>query len=416
MAKKNYLFHTAERLMRYVQIDTQSDPDSKTFPSTEKQKHLSAQLVQELLDMGIQDAHLDVHGYVYATIPSNSLKKVPAICFLAHVDTAPDCSGTGVHPILHQDYQGSDIVLPDDPEQILTPQKYSYLLEHVGHDIITAGGKTLLGADDKAGVAIIMSMAAWLMKHPEIIHGSVKIVFTPDEEVGRGTENINVPYIAAVAGYTLDGGKYGSLEEETFSADAAKIIIHGISAHPGSAKGVMVNAVKIAADIVAALPRDEWSPETTVDRQGFVHPLRVSGTAETAEVEFLIRDFEEVGLSAHSARLNNLVQKIVTDYPGAHFEFSIREQYRNMKSVLDQHPEIVQNAEDAYRRCNIPVIKEPVRGGTDGSRLSFMGLPCLNLFTGMQAIHSKHEWVGVKDMEESTRMLIELVKIWEEKR
>ena len=415
MTNKSYPYGTAERLMRYVRIDTQSDPLSPSFPSTEKQKQLSVLLVKELKEIGVTDAHLDEHGYVYASLPSNTLKEVPGVCFLAHVDTAPDCSGTGVNPFLHKDYNGEEIVLPDDAAQIITIQQYPYLLEHKGYDIITAGGKTLLGGDDKAGVAIIMSMAAWLMKHPEIKHGPVKLVFTPDEEVGRGTEKIDVPKIGAYAGYTLDGGKYGSLEEETFSADGVKIIIQGISAHPGSAKGTMVNALKIAADIITALPRNEWSPENTEHREGFVHPLRVNGTAESAEVEFIIRDFQEEGLKNHEERLKKIAEQILSDYPGASFEFQIREQYRNMKSVLDQHPQIVAYAEEAYRRCEIPLIKEPVRGGTDGSRLSFMGLPCLNLFTGMQAIHSKHEWIGVRDMEESTRMLVELVKIWEEK-
>jgi tripeptide aminopeptidase len=258
-------------------------------------------------------------------------------------------------------------------------------------------------------------MAAFLMQHPEILHGDIKLVFTPDEEVGRGTEHIQVEKIGAVAGYTLDGGSFGSLEEETFSADAVKIIIHGVSAHPGSAKGIMVNALKIASDIIGALPRMEWSPETTEKREGFVHPLHVNGIPEQASIDFIVRDFETTKLAEHEQRLKKMAEKVMLGYPGASMEFQIREQYRNMKVVLDQHPRIVQFAEEAYQQCNIPVIKEPVRGGTDGSRLSFMGLPCLNLFTGMQALHSKHEWIGVKDMEASTQMLIRLVQIWEEK-
>lgn len=411
----NYPYGTADRLMRYVQIDTQSDPHSVSFPSTDKQKNLSLLLVHELLSKGIKDAHLDQYGYVYATIPSNSAKNTPVICFLAHVDTAPDCSGTNIKPLLHHNYQGQDLVLPDDHTQVISASQYPYLSQHIGHDVITASGNTLLGADDKAGVSIIMSMAAWLMHHPEIKHGDIRIVFTPDEEVGRGTEHIDVNKIGAVAGYTLDGGQYGSLEEETFCADALKIIIHGISAHPGSAKGIMVNALKIASDVITALPRLEWSPETTEKREGFVHPLHVNGTAEQAEIDFIVRDFDESMLSVHEQRLQSIAEKILTAYPGARMDFQIKEQYRNMKSVLDQNPKIVQYAEEAYQNCNIPVIKEPVRGGTDGSRLSFMGLPCLNLFTGMQALHSKHEWIGVKDMEASVRMLIELVQIWEEK-
>jgi tripeptide aminopeptidase len=411
----NYSYGTADRLIRYVQIDTQSDPHATCFPSTEKQKNLSSLLVNELLSIGIKDTHSDEYGYVYATIPSNSPKKVPVVCFLAHVDTAPDCSGTNVKPLLHHNYQGQDLELPDDHTQVIRASQYPYLSHHVGHDIITASGNTLLGADDKAGVSIIMSMAAWLMHHPEIMHGDIRIVFTPDEEVGRGTEHIDVIKIGAVAGYTLDGGQYGSLEEETFCADAVKIIIHGISAHPGSAKGIMVNALKITSDIMAALPRHEWSPETTEKREGFVHPLHVNGTAEQAEIDFIVRDFEASGLLIHEQRLKSIAEKVLASYPGSSMDFQVREQYRNMKSVLDQNPDIVRYAEEAYVKCNIPIIKEPVRGGTDGSRLSFMGLPCLNLFTGMQALHSKHEWIGVKDMEASVGMLIALVQIWEEK-
>ncbi|MFN5334826.1 MAG: peptidase T [Bacteroidota bacterium] len=411
----NYPYGTADRLIRYVQIDTQSDPHATCFPSTEKQKNLSALLVNELLSIGVEDAHLDEYGYVYATIPSNSPKNVPVICFLAHVDTAPDCSGTDVKPLLHVNYQGKDIVLPEDDTQVILSSQYPYLAQHLGHDIITASGKTLLGADDKAGVSIIMSMAAWLVQHPEISHGDIKIVFTPDEEVGRGTEHIDIKKIGAVAGYTLDGGQYGSLEEETFCADAVKIMIRGISAHPGSAKGIMVNALKVASDLIGALPRNEWSPESTEKREGFVHPLHVNGTAEQAEIDFIVRDFEPAVISIHEQRLKSIAEKVLANYPGASMDFQVREQYRNMKSVLDKNPDMVRYAEEAYRKCNIPIIKEPVRGGTDGSRLSFMGLPCLNLFTGMQALHSKHEWIGVKDMEASVGMLIELVQIWEEK-
>jgi tripeptide aminopeptidase len=411
----NYPYGTADRLIRYVQIDTQSDPHATCFPSTEKQKNLSALLVNELLSIGVEDAHLDEYGYVYATIPSNSPKNVPVICFLAHVDTAPDCSGTDVKPLLHLNYQGKDIVLPEDDTQVIFASQYPYLAQHLGHDIITASGKTLLGADDKAGVSIIMSMAAWLVQHPEISHGDIKIVFTPDEEVGRGTEHIDIKKIGAVAGYTLDGGQYGSLEEETFCADAVKIMIRGISAHPGSAKGIMVNALKVASDLIGALPRNEWSPESTEKREGFVHPLHVNGTAEQAEIDFIVRDFEPAVISIHEQRLKSIAEKVLANYPGASMDFQVREQYRNMKSVLDKNPDMVRYAEEAYRKCNIPIIKEPVRGGTDGSRLSFMGLPCLNLFTGMQALHSKHEWIGVKDMEASVGMLIELVQIWEEK-
>jgi tripeptide aminopeptidase len=411
----NCKYGTADRLMRYVQIDTQSNPDSETFPSTEKQKHLSSLLADELQAMGIANAHMDEYGYVYATIPSNSYKNIPAVCFCSHVDTAPDCSGTNVKPILHTNYDGGDIVLPDDATQIISPEKYPYLKKHIGKDIITASGKTLLGADDKAGVSIIMSTAAYLMQNPEIKHGTVKILFTPDEEVGKGTAKLDMQKLEATVGYTLDGGELGDLEDETFSADGVEIVIHGVIAHPGTAKGIMKNAIKIATQIIEALPKEEWSPETTEKREGFVHPTDINGGTENATIKFIVRDFTEEGLLAHEARLKSIAEGILNQYPDCSMEFLIKEQYRNMKQVLDKHPQIVSNAEEAYRRCGFTIRKESIRGGTDGSLLSYMGMPCPNLFTGMHAIHSKHEWIGVHDMEEATRMLIELVQVWEEK-
>lgn len=408
-------FGTADRLMRYVQIDTQSDPVSMSAPSTEKQKNLSALLAVELRELGLADAHMDEFGYVYATIPATTQKEVPVICFCAHVDTAPDCSGTLVQPLLHKNYQGGAIVLPDDESQVISPEKYPYLRQHIGKDVITASGLTLLGSDDKAGVAIIMSMAAWLQQHPDVPHGTIKILFTPDEEVGRGTEHANLEKLGAVAAYTLDGGELGTLEDETFSADGVKITVHGVIAHPGYAKGVMVNALKIAGEILSALPKQEWSPETTEKRQGFVHPVGISGIAEKATIEFIIRDFTVEGLLQHEQRLKQIAGQVLSAYPNCYMDFEVREQYRNMKQVLEQHPHIVAYAEEAYRRCGLTVVKEPIRGGTDGSRFSYMGLPCPNLFTGMQAIHSKHEWIGVSDMEASAAMLVELVKVWEEK-
>lgn len=409
-----YQYGTAERLMRYVQLDTQSDPNSNTTPSTEKQKQLSQLLVQELLQMGITDAHMDAYGYVYATLPATTDKQVPVVCFCAHVDTAPDCNGTGVRPILHENYNGGVLVLPDDPTQVLDPERLPYLLQHRGQSIITASGTTLLGADDKAGVAIIMSMAAWLQQHPEIPHGTIRLLFTPDEEVGRGTEHVDLKKLGADVCYTLDGGERGMLEDETFNADAARIVFNGISAHPGYAKGVLVNALKVAARFIASLPAEGWSPETTENREGFAHPVSCWGTAEQAVVEFILRDFTTDGLQQHAQRLQALAQAAVDQYPGSSMTFELREQYRNMKQVLDRHPQVVAYAEEAYRRCGISVRKEPIRGGTDGSRLSYMGLPTPNLFTGMQNIHSKLEWVGVSDMELATRVLIELVQVWEQ--
>jgi tripeptide aminopeptidase len=414
MATENK-YGTAERLMRYVQVDTQSDPESNNSPTTEKQKDLSKILVEELLKMGIADAHMDAYGYVYATIPSTSDKNVPVVCFCSHVDTAPDCSGTSVKPILHKNYGGSDIVLPDDETQIISPSKYKYLKQHIGKDIITASGTTLLGADDKAGVAIIMSMANYLVQHPEIKHGTIKLLFTPDEEVGKGTDKVDLEKLGATVAYTLDGGELGTLEDETFSADGVKIIVHGVIAHPGYAKEILVNALKIAGEILVALPKTEWSPETTEKRQGFVHPVSVNGIAEKASIDFIVRDFTIEGLLQHEARLKNIAEEVLKQYANCTMEFIVKEQYRNMKQVLDQHPLIVANAVEAYDRCGLKVVKEPIRGGTDGSRLSYMGLPCPNLFTGMQAIHSKHEWIGVDDMEQSANMLVELVQVWEEK-
>ncbi len=411
----DYAFTVTERFMRYVQIDTQSDPLSNTHPTTAKQKDLAVLLAAELQSMGLADAHTDEFGYVYATIPSNSAKQVPVVCFCSHMDTAPDCSGTHVKPILHTNYSGSDIVLPDDTTQVLSTQDYPYLKEHIGNAIITASGNTLLGADDKAGVAIIMDMAHYLITHPEIKHGTIKILFTPDEEVGKGTAKVDLKKLGADFGYTLDGGEAGTMEDETFSADGASITIHGIIAHPGAAKGKMVNALKIAGEVLAALPKNEFSPETTEGREGFVHPVRVDGIAEKATIEFIIRDFITGKLAEHEARLEKIAQEVIAKHAGASMEFKVWEQYRNMKEVLDHFPAIVANAVEAYQRLGITALNEPIRGGTDGSRLSFMGLPCPNLFTGMQAIHSKKEWIGVKDMQLAVSMVCTLVQVWEEK-
>ncbi len=412
---KDYSFTVAERFIRYVQIDTQSDPQSNTSPTTEKQKNLSSLLAEELWTIGLTDAHTDEFGYVYTTIPSNTDKQVPVICFCSHVDTAPDCSGTNVKPILHKNYNGEDIVLPDDKAQVISVKDYPYLKEHIGHDIITASGLTLLGADDKAGVAIIMDLANYLVTHPDVKHGTIKILFTSDEEVGKGTANLDLKKLGANYAYTLDGGEAGTFEDETFSADGVKIIINGVIAHPGYAKDKMINALKIAGEILAALPKNEFNPETTSGREGFVHPVAVNGIAEKATIEFIVRDFETINLSKHEARLRATADNVIKDYPKASLQFEVYEQYRNMKEVLDKNPQVVDNAKEAYKRAGLEVRNEPIRGGTDGSRLSFMGLPCPNIFAGMQAIHSRHEWVGVKDLEKATEVLVELVQVWEEK-
>lgn len=402
--------------MRYVQIDTQSDPNSDAHPTTEKQKDLSKILRQELLEIGLTDAVVDDYGYVYATVPSNTDKKeVPAICFCSHVDTAPDCSGTNVKPILHENYNGSDIVLPDDNTQVLKMLDAPYLKEHIGHEIITASGLTLLGADDKSGVAIIMQAAKTLIENPDIKHGDIKIVFTPDEEVGKGTAKIDMEKVGAKYGYTLDGGEAGSLEDETFSADAAVITVHGISAHPGYAKGSLVNATKVVGAILDALPKNEWSPETTEKREGFVHPVSMGGIAEKSHINFIVRDFTVEGLKAHHERLQKLATEVVGRFPGAKMDYTIHEQYRNMKEMLDQCSHVVEYAKEAISRAGLKLKIESIRGGTDGSRLSYMGMPCPNIFTGMQGIHSKLEWIGVKDMVKATETIVHLCGIWEER-
>jgi len=406
----NYKSAVADRLMRYVAIDTQSDASSPTQPSTEKQKDLSRLLVEELRTMGVADAELDEHGYVYATLPA-TVDGAPVICFCAHVDTAPDASGTGVMPILHRAWDGTDIVLPDDPTVVISKTEHPYLRERVGDDIITASGTTLLGADDKAGVAVIMDAARYLLEHPEIKRGAVRILFTPDEEIGRGVAAVDMQKLGADFGYTLDGGERGHLEGETFSADAVTVTFGGVSAHPGYAKGKMKSALKAAAHFVAMLPTDEWSPETTEDMQGFVHPMKIEAALEKATVQFIVRDFDTAQLAAHEERLRRILAECLRLHPGVSADFKVEEQYRNMREVLDGHPQVMANAEEAYRRAGLEPVRMAVRGGTDGSRLSFMGLPCPNIFTGEMAIHSKQEYVSVQDMEKSVEVLVHLSQI-----
>ncbi|MDQ2718379.1 MAG: peptidase T [Bacteroidota bacterium] len=404
----------AERFMRYVQIDTQSDPKTGLHPSTEKQKDLSRMLEEELKLMGIS-AETDTNGYVYAKIPSNSEKEIPVICFCSHLDTAPDCSGSHVKPILHKSYDGEDIILPDDKGQVLSTFNHPYLKEHIGRDIITASGTTLLGADDKSGVAAIMQAAEFLMINPSIKHGEIKILFTPDEEIGEGTAKLNMDKLAADFGYTLDGGQAGSLEDETFSANAATIVINGVISHPGYAKNKLVNALKIGGEILHALPTIEWAPEVTEKKEGFVHPVRFEGISEKATLEFIIRDFDDEKLEVHGERLKEIAENIVSHYLGASIEFSIHEQYRNMKKILDENPQVTAYAAEAINRVGLDVTTESIRGGTDGSKLSYMGLPCPNIFTGMQGIHSKQEWIGVNDMARAAETIVHLCMIWEEK-
>ncbi|HTE25757.1 peptidase T [Flavitalea sp.] len=412
---ENYEYTVAERFTRYAAIDTQSDPNSTSQPSTEKQKDLSRLLVQELKVMGIMDAELDEYGYVYATIKSNSEKQVPVVCFCAHVDTAPDSSGTNVKPLIHYDYDGSDIVLPDDPAQIITTAEHPYLLQKKGDDIITASGTTLLGADDKAGVAVIMDMANYLAQNPLFKHGDIRILFTPDEEIGRGVNKVDIQKLGAEVGYTLDGGELGSYEDETFSANGMKLVFHGISAHPGYAKGSMVNAMKVAANFLDSLPKDEFSPETTDGRYGFVHPVAMEGSVEKATVQLILRDFYTHKVDAYIDYIKQKAGDALELFPGAQVEYFPEEQYRNMKEIIDQHPRISAFAHEAIARAGVKVIEHSARGGTDGSRLSFMGLPCPNIFTGEMAFHGKHEYVSIQDMQKSVQTIVHLAGIWEEK-
>jgi tripeptide aminopeptidase len=408
--------HTAtERFLRYVVIDTQSDPASPTCPSTEKQKNLGRLLVAELQAMGIGDAHLDDCGYVYATIPANTGKKVPVICFCSHMDTSPDCTGKDVKPQLVRNYRGGDIVLPGDPTQIIRASEHPALASQIGHDIVTSDGTTLLGADNKAGLAEIMDAAHFLIDNPQIKHGAIKILFTPDEEIGRGVDKADLNKLGADFAYTIDGETAGHIEDETFSADGATIIIEGVSTHPGFAKGKMEHAIKIAAAIVDRLPKDNCSPETTEGKQGFLHPISINGALENATLGFIVRDFTDEGLKAKEVLLENIVRDVMKGFPRSTYRLEIKPQYRNMKQVIDAHPEIIDNAMEAIRRTGLKPVKSSIRGGTDGSRLSFMGLPCPNIFAGEHAFHSRLEWVSRQDMEKAMQTIVHLAMIFEER-
>jgi tripeptide aminopeptidase len=408
--------HTVtERFLRYAVIDTQSDPASSTCPSTAKQKDLGTLLARELQEMGIRDAHLDEHGYVYATIPANTDKRVPVICFCSHMDTSPDCTGKDVKPQIVRNYRGGDIVLPADPTQVIRAAEHPALTDQIGHDIITTDGTTLLGADNKAGLAEIMDAAQFLIDNPQLKHGVIKILFTPDEEIGRGVDKADLKKLGADFAYTIDGETAGNIEDETFSADAATITIEGVSVHPGFAKGKMQHAIKIAAAIVDRLPKDTCSPETTEGKQGFLHPIGITGALEKATVSFIVRDFTDAGLKEKEALLEAIVKAVMKDFPRSTYRIDIKQQYRNMKQVIDAHPDIIDNAMEAIRRTGLAPVKSSIRGGTDGSRLSFMGLPCPNIFAGEHAFHSRLEWVSVQDMEKATQTIVHLAMIWEER-
>jgi len=412
---KKYAHTVTERFIKYAQVDTESDPNSDSFPSSMKQKDLAKILVEELLAIGVTDAEMDEWGYVYASIPATSNKKVPTICFCAHVDTAPDCSGKDVKPILHKNYDGNPIALPDAADQVITTDTHPYLKEKIGDDIITASGTTLLGADDKAGVAIIMDFAHFIVNHPEIEHGTIRILFTPDEEVGSGVDHINMDRLNADFGYTLDGGELGSIEDESFSADAVDIVINGVATHPGYAKNKLINAIKVASEFMDQLPKDSWSPETTEHREGFVHPTYFNGVLEKASLGFIIRDHDTSKLAQYEDRLKAILDSVISKYKGVTAEFKVKEQYRNMKEVIKDVPFVTDNAIEAMKREGIEPKPVIIRGGTDGSRLSFMGMPCPNLFTGEMGIHSRQEYVSVQDMEKAVRMMVQLIMIWNEK-
>jgi tripeptide aminopeptidase len=408
----NYKHSVEYRFIKYAKIDTTADPESTTFPSSMKQKDLAKVLVDELNGLGVSDVEMDEWGYVFGTIPANIDKKVPTICFCAHIDTAPDCSGTNVKPIVHRNWDGSDIVLPDDNSQVITTTKHPYLKERIGDDIITASGLTLLGADDKAGVACIMDFTNYCMSNPDYKHGEIRILFTPDEEVGRGVDYLDMKKVNADYGYTLDGGELGSIEDESFSADAVTIKITGVSAHPGYAKNKLVHSIKVASDFINRLPKDSWSPETTSGREGFVHPTSIKGELEQTTITFIIRDHITSKLKEYEDRLKSILDDTIANYKGINATLEVKEQYRNMKEVIKTVPFVTDYAIEAMKNVGIEPKPVIIRGGTDGSRLSFMGLPCPNLFTGEMGIHSKHEYVSVQDMQKAVKTMVEMISIW----
>ena len=411
----NFNYTVLERFIKYVQIDTQSDYYSKSFPSTAKQLELSKLLVKELQEIGINNAYVDEFGYVYGKLPSNSDKNVPKICFCSHVDTSPDCSGLNVKPIVHYDYDGSDIILPDDASVVIKLEEHPDLAQQIGNDIVTASGLTLLGADNKAGVAEIMDAIRFLVDHPELKHGEISILFTPDEEIGRGVDHVDMQKVDADFGYTIDGEMAGTFEDETFSANGLSVIINGISAHPGFAKDKMISALKVASEIIVALPQDRLSPESTSGKEGFVHPTNLEGTVEQARIDFIIRDFEDDYLLLHEQEIVQIVDQVTSKYPYVSVSYERNNQYRNMKAIVAQFPQVSEYALLAIERAGLEPIKRSIRGGTDGSRLSFMGLPCPNIFAGEHAFHSKQEWVSVQDMQAAVRTIVHLALIWEEK-
>jgi len=415
MFDENYKFTCVERFLKYVKYDTQSDEESTSFPSTKKQKNLSKDLAVELKNIGLNDADMDEWGYVTATLPSNSEKDVPPIGFIAHVDTSPAVTGTNVKPVIHKNYRGGDIQLTDDPSQIIKFSENPVLANMIGYDIITSDGSTLLGSDNKAGVAEIVDAVNYLINHHELKHGTIKICFTPDEEVGRGTEKFDVKKFGAKFAYTVDGQNRGEVETETFSADFVMIKFHGKNIHPGYAKGIMINSIKIAGAFLEKLPKDKLSPETTEGREGYIHCFSINGNEELITLKFIIRDFVTSKLKEYEKLLKDLAEKTILKFPGSLMDFEVVEQYRNMKEILRKYPDVEKNALEAMERLGIKPIQHPIRGGTDGSRLSFMGLPTPNIFAGEHGFHSKLEWVAIQDMEMAVKVIVEIAEIWEEK-
>jgi tripeptide aminopeptidase len=400
-----------ERFLRYVRIDTQSDPESKTYPSTAKQRELGELLARELQELGLDDAAIDEHGYVFARLAGSG---GPTIGLIAHVDTSPDESGAGVEPQVVRGYEGGDIELPGDPRQAIRPSESTLLADRVGHDIVTTDGTTLLGADDKAGVAEIMAAVAYLVRHPEIEHAPIRVGFTVDEEVGRGVEYFDIDAFGADFAYTVDGAELGKIDDETFSASEVRMCIRGHSVHPGTSKGKMVNSIKLAARLLETLPRERLSPETTEEREGFVHPTRITGGAAETLITFIVRDFDGEQLRQHEQLLRDLAAEIERDEPRAQVEVTVEDSYRNMKEFLQARPRILDAADEATRRIGLEPTRGAIRGGTDGSVLSARGLLTPNLFTGGQEYHSVREWISVQDMATSAALVVELAKLWAE--
>jgi len=402
-----------DRFLRYVQIDTRADDESASCPSTPGQLVLLRLLVDELRELGLEDVTIDGNGYVMATVPATIDRDVPAIGFIAHVDTSPEMSGTDVKPIVHAKWGGGDIVLPDDPTAVLRVADDPALAAQVGHDIVTASGLTLLGADDKAGVAAIVAAAEYLVRHLDVPHGPLRLGFTPDEEIGRGANHFDVARFGAACAYTLDGGSVGELEFESFSADAVRVSFLGFNTHPGYAKGRMVNAIKAAARFIDRLPGEGMSPETTDGYQGYVHPYQLEASVDRTSVRVLLRDFDTAQLRDKQAAVERLAREAAAEI-GTRVEFEVQESYRNMREVLDRHPDVVEKARAAMRRLGVTSIERPIRGGTDGSRLSFMGLPTPNVFAGEHNFHSRLEWTSRQDLEKAADLVVELARVWAE--